>query len=47
MNFTGSSTYTSLSGVKQEMRMAVPLQIVTGATGLIVWMVSRFLQRGA
>ena len=47
MNFTGSSTYTSLSGVKQEMRMAVPLQIVTGATGLIAWMVSRFLQRGA
>jgi hypothetical protein len=46
MNFTGSSTYTSLSGVKREMRMAVPLQIVTGATGLIVWMVSRFVQRG-
>jgi acetyl-CoA decarbonylase/synthase complex subunit gamma len=27
MTFTGSSTYTSLSGVKKEMRIAVPLQI--------------------
>lgn len=27
MNFTGSSTYTSLSGVKKEMKVAVPLQI--------------------
>ncbi len=27
MNFTGASTYTSLSGVKKEMRFFVPLQI--------------------
>lgn len=27
MNFTGSSTYTSLSGVRREMRWAVPLEI--------------------
>jgi acetyl-CoA decarbonylase/synthase complex subunit gamma len=25
MNFTGASTYTSLSGVKKEMRWALPL----------------------
>jgi hypothetical protein len=39
MNFTGSSTYTSLSGVKKEMKVAVPLQlavIIMGAIGLIV-----------
>jgi len=30
MNFTGSSTYTSLSGVKKEMKTALPLQIVSG-----------------
>lgn len=36
MNFTGSSTYTSLSGVLKEMRLAVPIQIGTAAIGLIL-----------
>lgn len=43
MNFTGASTYTSLSGVKREMRWAVPLQIATAATGLALWLTSRFI----
>jgi hypothetical protein len=30
MEFTGASTYTSLSGVKKEMRFALPLQIGGG-----------------
>jgi hypothetical protein len=38
MNFTGSSTYTSLSGVKKEMRWAVPLQIGAGILGLGLWL---------
>ena len=37
MNFTGASTYTSLSGVKKEMRRAVPLQIAATAVGLGLW----------
>lgn len=37
MNFTGASTYTSLSGVKKEMRRAVPLQIAAAALGLGLW----------
>jgi acetyl-CoA decarbonylase/synthase complex subunit gamma len=37
MNFTGASTYTSLSGVKKEMRWAVPLEIGTGFAGLALW----------
>lgn len=37
MNFTGCSTYTSLSGVKKEMRWALPIQIATGALGIVVW----------
>jgi acetyl-CoA decarbonylase/synthase complex subunit gamma len=37
MNFTGASTYTSLSGVKKEMRWAVPLQIGAGALGFVLW----------
>jgi acetyl-CoA decarbonylase/synthase complex subunit gamma len=37
MNFTGASTYTSLSGVKKEMRWALPLQIGAGVLGLGLW----------
>jgi len=40
MNFTGASTYTSLSGVKKEMRWALPLQIIAGVAGLGFWIVS-------
>lgn len=43
MNFTGSSTYTSLSGVRREMRIAVPLQIAGAALGLAFWIVGRFV----
>ena len=43
MNFTGASTYTSLSGVKKEMRWAVPLEIAAGAAGLICWISARFI----
>jgi hypothetical protein len=38
MNFTGSSTYTSLSGVRKEMRWAVPLQLAAGVIGLAGWL---------
>ena len=43
MNFTGASTYTSLSGVRKEMRWAVPLEIVGGVAGLTLWVGSRFI----
>lgn len=43
MNFTGASTYTSLSGVRKEMRIAVPLQIVGAIIGIGVWLTGRFL----
>jgi acetyl-CoA decarbonylase/synthase complex subunit gamma len=43
MNFTGASTYTSLSGVKKEMRWALPLEIGTGLSGFAAWLVSRFI----
>jgi len=43
MNFTGASTFTSLSGVKKEMRLALPCQIAAGAVGLGLWLSSRFL----
>ncbi|HVN71301.1 MAG TPA: mercury methylation corrinoid protein HgcA [Desulfomonilia bacterium] len=44
MNFTGASTYTSLSGVKKEMRWALPLEITAGLSGFAVWIVSRIIQ---
>jgi acetyl-CoA decarbonylase/synthase complex subunit gamma len=43
MNFTGASTYTSLSGVKKEMRWALPFQIGAGVVGLIFWFSSILL----
>ena len=43
MDFTGASTYTSLSGVRKEMRWGVPLEIGLGSLGLILWIGGRFL----
>jgi acetyl-CoA decarbonylase/synthase complex subunit gamma len=43
MNFTGASTYTSLSGVRKEMRWAVPVEIAGGVVGLALWLVSIFI----
>jgi acetyl-CoA decarbonylase/synthase complex subunit gamma len=44
MNFTGASTYTSLSGVLAEMRVAVPLQIAAASVGVILWLALLFLR---
>ncbi len=43
MNFTGASTYTSLSGVKKELRFAVPLEIAGALGGLVLIVVARFV----
>lgn len=40
MNFTGASTYTSLSGVRKEMRRALPFQIGGAVLGLTLWVYS-------
>jgi acetyl-CoA decarbonylase/synthase complex subunit gamma len=42
MNFTGASTYTSLSGVKKEMRWALPLEIGGAVIGFGLWIGSNF-----
>ena len=42
MNFTGASTFTSLSGVYKEMRFAVPVQIAGAVVGLGLWVAARF-----
>ena len=43
MQFTGSSVITSLSGVRREMRIALPLQIAGIALGLALIAAGRFL----
>jgi hypothetical protein len=46
MNFTGASTYTSLAGVKKEMRIAVPVQIAFAVLAIILLILDKtVLQR--
>ncbi|NLY38456.1 MAG: acetyl-CoA synthase subunit gamma, partial [Firmicutes bacterium] len=40
MNFTGSSTYTSFSGVIKEMKIAVPLVALLSAAGIVLLLIS-------
>ena len=42
MNFTGSTPYTSPSGVEKEMRRAIPAQLVAVITAGILWMMTAF-----
>jgi hypothetical protein len=43
MNYTGTSTFTSLSGVQKEMKTALPAQIILTGIGFIAWITSRFI----
>ena len=43
MNFTGCSTFTSLSGVQKEMRIAVPVIILSIMSGGIALVLGKFL----
>jgi hypothetical protein len=43
MNFTGSSTFTSLSGVKKEMKISLPFQIGFAIIGIILQIVGKFI----
>jgi len=42
MNFTGASTYTSLSGVEKEMKVAVPLIVVSICLGSVCVLLNSF-----
>ncbi len=42
MNFTGSTPYTSLSGVKMEMRQGLVIQLVFVLLGLFCWLAGPF-----
>jgi len=40
LNFTGSSTYTSLSGVDSEMRIALPAILIASISGVILLLIN-------
>lgn len=44
MNFTGSTPFTSPSGVELEMKRAIPLQAVTLACAVVLWIAAPFVQ---
>ncbi len=43
MNFTGSTPFTSLSGVAREMRRGLPFQIGTASLAAIFWLAGAFV----
>ena len=43
MNFTGASTYTSFSGVIKEMKIAIPVIILSLAAGVILILIKTFI----
>ncbi|MBI9078964.1 MAG: hypothetical protein JEY79_04395 [Pseudodesulfovibrio sp.] len=43
MNFTGSTPYTSPSGVEAEMRQGIPLQVGAALLALIAWITAPFM----
>jgi len=43
MKYTGSTTYTSLSGVQREVRWGVPIQATAFTLGMFLWIASRFV----
>ena len=43
MNFTGSTPYTSPSGVEKEMRKAIPAQAVVAFAAVVLWVSAGFV----
>jgi len=43
LRFTGSTTYTSASGVRREMGWALPMQGALAVLGLAGWVAARFV----
>jgi len=43
MNFTGSTPFTSPSGVEKEMRQALPLQVAALFTATLAWLGAPFV----
>jgi len=46
MNFTGTSTYTSFAGVKKEMKIAIPIQVIFAALAVVLIVFEIAIERG-
>jgi hypothetical protein len=44
MNFTGCSTFTSLSGVDKEMKIALPIMLFSTAGGILLLLIDGFIK---
>ena len=45
LNFTGTATFTSPSGVKRELRIAIPVLLVAAIAGLALFVTAQFVGR--
>ena len=43
INFTGCTTFTSVSGARREVRVAAPIQAAVAGLGIVLWLVGRFV----
>ena len=43
MNFTGSTVYTSLSGVEKEMRKGLIFQAASALSAILIWLINAFI----
>jgi len=43
LNFTGATTYTSFSGVIKEMKVAIPMIIISTVAGIVLILIKTFL----
>jgi hypothetical protein len=44
LQFTGSTTYTGMSGVKKELKISIPVYLVSGAVSLALLVIYKLLQ---
>jgi acetyl-CoA decarbonylase/synthase complex subunit gamma len=43
INFTGCTTFTSVSGARREVHVAVPIQAAVAGVGIVLWLIGRFV----
>ena len=45
LQFTGSATFTGMSGVKKELKLSIPLYIAGSASSMVLLIVHKLLER--
>lgn len=44
LQFTGSTTYTGMSGVKKELKIAIPVYLISGSVSLVLLVAHKLMQ---